>query len=99
MLQATRGYYFELHNEADVLDPTTLVAACTLKFVKSFRQLVSLVCSTENANFSHTHLKDIKASEPLTSILNFISYSYMIDNVILIMAGAIHGRSFAVRRH
>lgn len=74
---ATRGYYFELHNEADVLDPTTLVAACTLKFVKSFRQLVSL------------------ASEPLTSILNFISYSYMIDNVILIMAGAIHGRSFA----
>lgn len=35
-----------------------------------------------------------QASEPLASLLSYIRNSYMIDNVILIMAGAMRGRSF-----
>lgn len=34
------------------------------------------------------------ASEPLATVLNYIVYSFMIDNVILIMTGALAGRSF-----
>jgi len=33
------------------------------------------------------------ASEPLTTILDYIKYGFMIDNVVLIMAGAVCGRS------
>ena len=38
----------------------------------------------------------LKASEPLTTVFKYITYSFMIDNVVLIMAGAVQSRSFAV---
>ena len=38
-----------------------------------------------------------QASEPLTTLLNYVTHRYMIDNVILIMTGSMRGRSFTVR--
>mmetsp|Transcript_7761 Transcript_7761/g.25710 ORF Transcript_7761/g.25710 Transcript_7761/m.25710 type:complete len:327 (+) Transcript_7761:132-1112(+) len=35
-----------------------------------------------------------QASEPLTTLLNYVTHRYMIDNVILIMTGSMRGRSF-----
>ena len=35
------------------------------------------------------------AYEPLASFLDFITYSYMIDNVILLITGTLHQRSIA----
>lgn len=37
---------------------------------------------------------NIQASEPLTTLLNYVTRRYMIDNVILIMTGSVRGRSF-----
>mmetsp|Transcript_5744 Transcript_5744/g.19360 ORF Transcript_5744/g.19360 Transcript_5744/m.19360 type:complete len:158 (+) Transcript_5744:136-609(+) len=37
---------------------------------------------------------NIQASEPLTTLLNYVTHRYMIDNVILIMTGSMRGRSF-----
>ncbi|OUS41965.1 V-type proton ATPase subunit D2-like protein, partial [Ostreococcus tauri] len=37
----------------------------------------------------------VLASEPLTTVFKYITYSFMIDNVVLIMAGAVQSRSFA----
>ena len=35
------------------------------------------------------------AFEPLTTFLNFITYSYMIDNIILLITGTLHQRPIA----
>ena len=47
-------------------------------------------------NYPRTKPRMLQASEPLATILDYIKYGFMIDNVVLIMAGAVSGRSFAV---
>ncbi|XP_043835269.1 V-type proton ATPase subunit d 1-like [Dromiciops gliroides] len=44
------------------------------------------------------HLRS-QAYEPLASFLDFITYSYMIDNVILLITGTLHRRSVAELVH
>jgi V-type H+-transporting ATPase subunit d len=47
----------------------------------------------EHRQFEFVHFAQ-QASDPLMTVLQYIAHTYMIDNVILIMTGALHGRSF-----
>lgn len=40
-----------------------------------------------------------QAPEPLLTFLNYLTYGYMIDNVVLILAGVLHGRDVKARPH
>jgi len=51
--------------------------------------------SVEHRQFEFVHFAQ-QASDPLMTVLQYIAHTYMIDNVILIMTGALHGRSFEV---
>lgn len=78
-----------------VCDANSLVNHCTTKFVKSYTQLLSHVRLWNVDSLRSVHFAQ-QASDPLMTVLQYIAHTYMIDNVILIMTGALHGRSFEV---
>jgi len=51
-----------------------------------------LLCNFSNFNLNEMESLHFQAPEPLLTFLNYLTYGYMIDNVVLILAGVLHGR-------
>ena len=50
-------------------------------------------------NLNEMESLHFQAPEPLLTFLNYLTYGYMIDNVVLILAGVLHGRDVKARPH
>jgi hypothetical protein len=89
------GYAGSLDIQVNSLHPSTLVSKCTDKLAVDFKTIRSQVNNLNNGNFEFYGVIE-QACEPLATFLDFLTHSYMIDNVILIVTGALHERDINV---
>lgn len=99
-----RGYKGSLLNQSDYMN---LVQCETLEDVKMnlastdygniFANETSLSVASIADKLQHKMISEFKhvrmqCAQPLSKLLDYVTYSYMIDNVVLLITGVVHGR-------
>ena len=77
--------------------PRLLRCAWNLSYLTSTLFVLWWECKSKTDNFGWTEKPCKQAPEPLLTFLNYLTYGYMIDNVLLILAGILHGRDAQAR--
>jgi hypothetical protein len=89
-----------LYIPASLVPPSLLHARalCTVQNEPSPLAVSTLVEKATRKLVEEFRYMRCQASEPLATFLDYLTYGYMIDNVVLIVTGTLHERDVQVRR-